>query len=130
MRWMNSKDGVFAYGVSWGYLVVRGETDVRLSRFSVDLVASNLTAAVAAETMRNVVVFPLGRGPGRPGGEPELAALTEAAKGYAERYEAGESLEGYPAWQHRAAEVPPSPAADPSAPGGGVAWRRSRGLSW
>lgn len=99
MRWITSKNGVFAYGVSWGYLVVRGETDVRLSRFSVDLVASNLTAAVAAETMRNVITFPLGRGPGRPGGEPELAALAEAAKGYAERYEAGASLEGYPAWQ-------------------------------
>jgi hypothetical protein len=100
MRWMNSKDGVFAYGVSWGYLVVRGETEVILSRFSVDLVASNLTAAVAAEAVRNVIVFPLGRGPGRPGGDPELDALVTSARVYAERFESGESLEGYPAWQH------------------------------
>lgn len=102
MRWMNSKDGVFAYGVSWGYLVVRGEAEVRLSRFSVDLVASNLTAAVAAEAVRNVIVFPLGRGPGRPGGEPELDALVTSAKVYAERFESGESLGGYPAWQQPA----------------------------
>lgn len=99
MQWMTGKGWACAYGVSWGYLVVHGETGVRLSRFSVDLAAENLTAALAAETMRNVIVFPLGRGPGRPGGEPELAALMEAAKTYAERYEVGESLEGYPAWQ-------------------------------
>jgi hypothetical protein len=99
MDWMTGKDKVFAYGSEHGYLVLRGETDVRLSRFSVELAAGNLTAAVAAETMRNVIVFPLGRGPGRPGGEPELNALTESAKVYAERYEVGESLEGYPAWQ-------------------------------
>jgi hypothetical protein len=96
---MAGKDNVFAYGVSWGYLVVRGETEVRLSRFAVALVASNLTAAVASEAVRNVIVFPLGRGPGRPGGEPELDALVTSAKVYAERFESGESLEGYPAWQ-------------------------------
>jgi len=104
MRWMNSKDGVFAYGLSWGYLVVRSDRDVRLSRFSIDLVASNLTAAVAAETVRNVIVFPLGRGPGRPGGEPELAALVKFAKDFAEQYEGGRGFEEYPAWRRKCRE--------------------------
>ena len=99
MDWATGKDKVFAYGSEHGYLVIRSETDVRLSRFSVELAAGNLTAAVAAETMRNMIVFPLGRGPGRPGGEPELNALVESAKVWAERYEAGESLPGYRAWQ-------------------------------
>jgi hypothetical protein len=99
VHWMNGKDNVFAYGVSWGYLVVRSETDARLSRFPLDLAMENLIAAVVAETMRNMISFPLGRGPGRPGGEIELNALMESAKVWAERYEAGESLPGYRAWQ-------------------------------
>jgi hypothetical protein len=99
MRWMPGQDKVFAYGVSWGYLVLRSETDVRLSRFSIELAARDLSAGVAAEVMRNVIVFPLGRGPGRPGGEPELNALMESAKAFAERYEDGGDFEGYPAWQ-------------------------------
>jgi len=99
MRWMPGQDKVFAYGIEHGYLVLRSETDVRLSRFSIELAARDLSAAVAAEVMRNVIVFPLGRGPGRPGMEPELNALTESAKTFAERFEAGESLPGYPAWQ-------------------------------
>lgn len=99
MRWMPGQDKVFAYGSEHGYLVLRSETDVRLSRFSIELAARDLSAGVAAEVMRNVIVFPLGRGPGRPGGEPELAALMESAKSWAERYEGGEALAGYPAWQ-------------------------------
>jgi hypothetical protein len=67
---------------------------------------------MAVEAARNVVVFPLGRGPGRPGGEPEMAALMEAAKTWAERFEAGESLEGYPAWQHGHAPHMASRAGD------------------
>jgi hypothetical protein len=99
VRWMNGKDKVFAYGSRHGYLVLRSETEVRLSRFPLDLAMENLIAAVVAETLRNMISFPLGRGPGRPGGEIELNALMESAKVWAERYEAGESLPGYRAWQ-------------------------------
>jgi hypothetical protein len=99
VRWLTGKDKVFAYGSAHGYLVLRGETDVRLSRFSVALAANDMTAAVAAEVMRNMIVFPLGRGPGRPGMEPELDVLMESAKTFAEVYESGGDLEGYPAWQ-------------------------------
>jgi hypothetical protein len=58
------------------------------------------SAEVTDQAARNAIVFPFGRGPGRPAGEPEVTALMAAARQYAERYEAGESLEGYPQWQH------------------------------
>jgi signal recognition particle GTPase len=41
----------------------------------------------------------MGRGPGRPGGAPEVAAHMEVAKLFAERFEAGEDLDGYQHWQ-------------------------------
>jgi hypothetical protein len=122
-----------AWGADWTYVVTRTETCVHLARFPAE--SAVLLLAVAA-VMRNVIVFPLGRGPGRPGGEPEMAALVASAKTYAERFEAGEGLEGYPAWQHErpaAREGGPEPAVpkyDPELPGGGVAWRRAHGLSW
>jgi hypothetical protein len=103
MDWMTGTDCVFAYGQQHGYQVLRSETEVRLARFTIELARRGLVAAVVAEAARSVIVFPLGRGPGRPGGEPELDALTESAKVYAERYEAGESVEHYPAWQRRPA---------------------------
>jgi hypothetical protein len=113
MDWMTGRDGLkFAYGARWGYQVIRSETEVRLTRFSVASVAANLCAVVAREAASNVIVFPLGRGPGRPGGEPELAALAESAKVYAERYEAGESLPGYPHWQHERLAARRPDAAD------------------
>ena len=99
MYWMTGTDCVFAYGQQHGYQVLRGETEVRLARFTIGLARRGLVAAVVAEAARSVIVFPLGRGSGRPGGEPELDALMEAAKVYAEHYEAGESVEHYPAWQ-------------------------------
>jgi hypothetical protein len=102
MQWMTSEGWTLAYGSEHGYLVALGETEVRLSRFSIPEAESGLAAKLALGVMRTVIVFPLGRGPGRPGGVPELAALAVSAKGYAERYEAGESLPGYPAWQHAA----------------------------
>ena len=104
MEWNYLADasGIIAPGDRNVYLVTwdcsGGDvTGVRLTRY---LARPNPSAfAVAQEAARNVIVFPLGRGPGRPGGEPELAALAESAKTFAERYEAGESLEGYPAWR-------------------------------
>jgi hypothetical protein len=89
--------GIYSWGEHSTYLVSVLDHEVRLSRFSVPAVTP---LAMAAEAACTVIVFPLGRGPGRPGGEPELDALAESAKVYAERYEAGESLEGYPHWQH------------------------------
>jgi hypothetical protein len=101
--WMTGLDCLFAYGGEHGYLVITGQAEVRLSRFPVAAGAAGLVAVVAREAARNVIVFPLGRGPGRPGGDLELAALAAMAKDYAERFEAGDDLDGYPAWRHAAA---------------------------
>jgi hypothetical protein len=63
--------------------------------------ASLFVLDVTEQASRNTIVFPMGRGPGRPGMEPELAALVETAKTYAERFEAGHDIDGYPHWQRR-----------------------------
>lgn len=60
---------------------------------------SDLVLDLARQASCNTIVFPMGRGPGRPGGEPEVAALIESAKLYAERFEAGQDIHGYPHWQ-------------------------------
>jgi hypothetical protein len=99
MDWFSGVTCDFAYGREFAYLVTRDERGVRLGRFSVNAAAANLHAVVAREALESAIIFPLGRGPGRPGGEPELAALVKSAKLYAEWFEAGESLEGYPGWQ-------------------------------
>jgi len=104
MDWMAGKGCAFTYGSEHGYLVLYGEREVRLARFLVATGVAGLTAVTAREAAESTITFPLGRGPGRPGGEPELRALAEAAKAYAERFEAGESLEGYPAWQRKCRE--------------------------
>jgi hypothetical protein len=98
MNWypIGASRGEHGWGDETTYLVTVLEHEVRLSRFRSP---GTSPLDMAVEAARNVIVFPLGRGPGRPGGEPELAALAESAKTYAERFEAGESLEGYPAWQ-------------------------------
>lgn len=95
--------GEVAEGEFWAYLVVveSARVGVVLTRVRKGHLAPPVLfpLATAGDGARNAVFFPLGRGPGRPGGEPELAALMESAKVYAERYEMGENLEGYPAWQ-------------------------------
>jgi hypothetical protein len=59
----------------------------------------------------SAIRFPLGRGPGRPGGEPELAALAESAKAWAEKFEAAAGAldwrtgEAAASWLDRAAAV-------------------------
>lgn len=65
--------------------------------------------ASVRDASRNVIVFPLGRGPGRPAGEPEIAALMQAAKNFAETFESGRDLEGYAAWQHYKVRFGPIP---------------------
>jgi hypothetical protein len=102
MQWMKGQAALYAYGSEHGYLVIREETGVRLTRFRIAAGADGLAAVVALEAARNLIFFPLGRGPGRPGGEPELDALAESAKMYAEKFEGGEDLDrdGYPAWRH------------------------------
>lgn len=99
MQWLAGQSCLFAYGHAHGYLVMPEAAGVRLSRFSIARVASEETVAAIAEAARSVIIFPLGRGPGRPGGEPELTALTETAKAHAERFEVGEDL-AFPGWQH------------------------------
>ncbi len=106
MKWMTGQHGQFAYGREHGYLVTREEAGVRLARFSIARVEAGMTVAAITEAVRSVIVFPLGRGPGRPGGEPEMGPLTEAAKGYAETFEAGQDLLGYPAWTHQQVPAP------------------------
>lgn len=95
MEWHAGEGTLCAYGTKHCYLVITEENAVRLFRFSYLDVRP---AVVAREAAESTIIFPLGRGPGRPGGAPELAALASAAKVYAERYEAGESLPGYPSW--------------------------------
>jgi hypothetical protein len=102
-NWLADGSGIIASGERDVYLVTqdhsKGEaTGVRLTRYRPWVSAPR--TEVAAEAARNVIIIPLGRGPGRPAMEPELAALMESAKVYAGRFEAGESLKGYPAWQH------------------------------
>jgi hypothetical protein len=99
MQWMAGKDYVLAYGRTHGYMAVRSETDVRLTRFNILVANSGLAARLVLGVTRTMIVFPLGRGPGRPGGEPELNALLESAKTFAERFEAGGDFEDYPAWR-------------------------------
>jgi hypothetical protein len=104
-NWMRltGDSGICAAGARHMYLVTldvtaAGElTAARLTRWVVQERPAPLF--LAGEAVRNVIIFPLGRGPGRPAMEPEFAALIAVAKAYAEKFEAGESLEGYPAWQ-------------------------------
>jgi hypothetical protein len=109
VQWITGSGWRLGYGRKYGYLVAVGETEARLSRFNVLVAESGASAQLALGVTRTTIVFPLGRGPGRPGGEPELAGLAETAKVYAEKFEAGESLPGYPAWQHEAPARPPAP---------------------
>jgi hypothetical protein len=111
MHWyeIGASRGVYAWGSGTTYLVSVLDYEVRITRFRSP---GTSPLDMAVEAARNVVTFPLGRGPGRPGGEPEMAALMEAAKTWAERFEAGESLEGYPAWQHGHAPHMASRAGD------------------
>jgi hypothetical protein len=72
---------------------------VRLTRWPIET-AMHDPFEEGTAAARNVIVFPLGRGPGRPPGDLEAVALIEAVKVYAEAYEGGESLQDYPCWQH------------------------------
>jgi hypothetical protein len=78
-------------------------TAVRLTRWirpNPSAAASLAAVTLAAEeAARNVIVFPLGRGPGRPAMGLEVAAHMDVARLFAGRFEAGESLAEYPQWQ-------------------------------
>lgn len=92
----------YAWGADWTYMVTRTEASVQLARFPAE---PAIPLPAVAAVMRNIIVFPLGRGPGRPGGALEVRALIDAAKRYADQFEAGESLDGYPAWQRSGAHA-------------------------
>jgi hypothetical protein len=107
MEWVDDAEpgGEVAEGEFYAYLVVveSARHGVVLTRFRKGHLGNPgvpFPLAVAGDAARNAVFFPLGRGPGRPGGEPELEALVATAQLYAEHFEAGESLEGHSAWQH------------------------------
>lgn len=89
-----------ASGELHAYQVFADSTDtVRLTRW---LPRPNVAPSeLVREASRNTIVFPMGRGPGRPGGAPEVDALVASAKLYAERFEAGQDIDGYPHWQRR-----------------------------
>jgi len=107
MEWtyLENGPGQGAGGKAFRYAVVPDvsasglEVGVRLTRWPVETRMHDPYQA-GAEALRCAVAFPLGRGPGRPGGAPELAALAEVAKGFADAFEAGQDMAGYPAWQH------------------------------
>jgi hypothetical protein len=107
-NWLPDGSGIVASGERCVYLVVTESVlgrvrAARLTRWEARP-NSSVTAA-AAEIARNVIIFPLGRGPGRPGGALEVRALIDAAKRYADQFEAGQSLDGYPAWQRSGAHA-------------------------
>lgn len=97
MDWNEMSGFWIASGRQHVYLVDVDEVlGVRLTRW---LARPNQAATeVARQAARNLIVFPMGRGPGRPAGEPELAGMAAMARDYAERYERGDSLPGYAAW--------------------------------
>ena len=107
MDWASINDDTagIGYGRNWTYLVTadltadgREMTGIRLTRYNP---RPNPSAReIATEAAANVIIFPLGRAGGRPAMVPELAALMEAAKTYAERFESGHDLPGYAAWRH------------------------------
>jgi hypothetical protein len=111
MKWEILSDGTGAYARGRSRRVYLAATytsaggsrvaGVRLTWFP-EAVPMHEPMAEALAVMRNTVVLPLGRGPGRPADEPEVAALVEMARAYAERFEAGESLPGLTGWQHPA----------------------------
>lgn len=110
MDWMTGQDCTFAYGREHGYLVVTEPSGVRLARFSIAAAQQELAARFAREVAASVIVFPLGRGPGRPAGEPELGLLTQMAKAGAEQFEAGGDLvTAFGSWQHAAETVRVAP---------------------
>jgi hypothetical protein len=75
-------------------------TGVRLVRVPESVPLHEPLAEVRA-ALATEIVLPLGRGPGRPGGEPELAGLVHYARALADRYARGRDLD-YPGWQHAA----------------------------
>jgi hypothetical protein len=104
--WLADGTGIIAPGTEEVYLVLQDRhksevTGVRLTRWHASAPADEASGQLQPlrDAVRNVIVMPLGRGPGRPAGEPELVNLMEMARDYAERYEAGGGLVGYPAWQ-------------------------------
>jgi len=111
VKWIGAEDRSGSYARSdwkprerWVYLVVVEEgapgdiTGVCLTRIP-ESVPFHDPFASQAHALANRIVFPLGRGPGRPAGAPELGALVSVARRYAELFDAGQSLPGYPRWQ-------------------------------
>ena len=88
----------------WVYLVVVEEgapgdiSGVCLTRIP-ESVPMHDPFASLAHAVANRIVLPLGRGPGRPAAEPEVSALAAIARSYAEQFDSGMSLPGYPRWQ-------------------------------
>jgi len=111
VKWIGAEDWSGSYARSdwkprerWVYLVVVEEgapgdiTGVCLTRIPESVPAHDPFAS-QAHALVNRIVFPLGRGPGRPAGAPELGALVSVARRYAELFDAGQSLPGYSRWQ-------------------------------
>jgi len=109
LEWRELADGAMASGREHAYLIVTpGPEDlaaglivtVRLTRWLRGV--SDAPLRIAREALVNVIAVPLGRGPGRPAGEPELALAVSVLRRMAQGYEDGASLPGCPAWQQLA----------------------------
>jgi hypothetical protein len=81
-----------------------GPTAVRLCRVPETVPMHEPLAEVRA-ALATELVFALGRGPGRPAGEPEMRGLVIQAQQLAERYDLGEDLE-WLSWQHDTGRCP------------------------
>lgn len=111
MQWEKLSVARRACGHDWKYLTAvsadpAGEVlAVVLTRWPsyLDEGWSDGGALLITHVARNTIRFPFGRGPGRPGmrTDGEIEAMFALAQGYAERYEAGEDLTGYPEWTYR-----------------------------
>lgn len=107
--WLPGREGYVGSGQTDVHLITVDRDDgrvtgVRLTRWRGAGGAMGDSWETALAAARNVIILPLGRGPGRPPGEPEVAGLLDAAKRLACKYEAGEPLTDHPAWRN-----PPAP---------------------
>jgi hypothetical protein len=103
--WLSNGEGFIGAGQENVYLITPDldaglVTDVRLTRWRVAAGGRADSWETALAAARNVIILPLGRGPGRPPGKLEVTGLLDAAKRLACKYEDGEPLTGHPAWQH------------------------------
>jgi hypothetical protein len=86
LEWSQVAGAWMARGLSFLYDIQATDADVRLTRWSW---RESDIATMARQAARDVIVFPLSRGPGRPPARPETDRAVKDAKSLADLYEAG-----------------------------------------